>query len=109
MNASLGESLTALRAAKPNSALFHKAKFGTALSPAMTKKAPDWVPSLYGGEREIRTLVGVLAQTRFPVVRLRPAQPSLHSRLMYYSIALKKNQEVFEIFLKYFFDCLKSS
>ena len=33
----------------------------------------------YGGEKEIRTLVGVLAQTRFPVVRLRPTQPSLHA------------------------------
>ena len=33
----------------------------------------------HGGERGIRTLVGVLAQTRFPVVRLRPAQPSLHA------------------------------
>ena len=32
-----------------------------------------------GGEKEIRTLVGVLAQTRFPVVRLRPAQPSLRA------------------------------
>ena len=31
----------------------------------------------YGGERGIRTLDGVLAHTRFPVVRLRPAQPSL--------------------------------
>ena len=31
-----------------------------------------------GGEREIRTLGRVLAVTRFPVVRLRPAQPSLH-------------------------------
>ena len=31
----------------------------------------------HGGERGIRTLVGVLAQTRFPVVRLRPAQPPL--------------------------------
>ena len=30
-----------------------------------------------GGEKGIRTLVGVSAQTRFPVVRLRPAQPSL--------------------------------
>ena len=30
-----------------------------------------------GGERGIRTLVRVLAETRFPVVRLRPAQPSL--------------------------------
>ena len=31
-----------------------------------------------GGEREIRTLGTVLAVTRFPIVRLRPAQPSLH-------------------------------
>ena len=30
-----------------------------------------------GGERGIRTLGTVLAFTRFPVVRLRPAQPSL--------------------------------
>ena len=41
---------------------------------------PDWdIPFLYGGEKEIRTLVGVLAQTRFPVVRLRPTQPSLRA------------------------------
>ena len=33
----------------------------------------------FGGEREIRTLGRVLAYTRFPVVRLRPAQPSLHA------------------------------
>ena len=31
-----------------------------------------------GGERGIRTLGTVLAFTRFPIVRLRPAQPSLH-------------------------------
>ncbi len=31
----------------------------------------------HGGERGIRTLDGVLAHTRFPVVRLRPTQPSL--------------------------------
>ncbi len=31
-----------------------------------------------GGERGIRTLERVLAVTRFPIVRLRPAQPSLH-------------------------------
>ena len=33
---------------------------------------------LYGGEIGIRTLVRFTAVTRFPVVRLRPAQPSLH-------------------------------
>ena len=32
----------------------------------------------FGGERGIRTLERVLAVTRFPIVRLRPAQPSLH-------------------------------
>ena len=32
----------------------------------------------FGGKIGIRTLVGVLAQTRFPVVRLRPTQPSFH-------------------------------
>ena len=31
----------------------------------------------FGGERGIRTLGTVLGYTRFPVVRLRPAQPSL--------------------------------
>ena len=35
--------------------------------------------SITGGERGIRTLVRVLALTRFPVVRLRPAQPSLRA------------------------------
>ena len=31
----------------------------------------------YGGERGIRTLETLLTPTRFPIVRLRPAQPSL--------------------------------
>ena len=42
------------------------------------KTAPCWVLFFYGGETGIRTLERVLAVTRFPVVRLRPAQPSLH-------------------------------
>ena len=33
----------------------------------------------FGGERGIRTLERVLAVTRFPIVRLRPAQPSLQT------------------------------
>ena len=41
------------------------------------KKTPRGCLSFYGGERGIRTLGTVLAFTRFPVVRLRPAQPSL--------------------------------
>ena len=39
---------------------------------------PDNVEDINGGERGIRTLGWVLAIIRFPVVRLRPAQPSLH-------------------------------
>jgi hypothetical protein len=39
--------------------------------------------SLYfGGERGIRTLGTLLTFTRFPVVRLRPAQPSLHKMIL---------------------------
>ena len=34
--------------------------------------------SIFGGERGIRTLETLLTFTRVPVVRLRPAQPSLH-------------------------------
>ena len=33
----------------------------------------------YGGEKGIRTLDTFIGYTRFPIVRLRPAQPSLHS------------------------------
>ena len=32
----------------------------------------------YGGEKGIRTLDTFIGYTRFPIVRLRPAQPSLH-------------------------------
>ena len=32
----------------------------------------------YGGKKGIRTLEGFRGPTRFPVVRLRPAQPSFH-------------------------------
>ena len=64
---------------------------------------PDWdIPFLYGGEKEIRTLVGVLAQTRFPVVRLRPTQPSLRADL---GILSQNNPFVKSFFLF----CLKTS
>ncbi len=33
---------------------------------------------VFGGKRGIRTLERVLTVTRFPIVRLRPAQPSFH-------------------------------
>ena len=42
------------------------------------------IGSFFGGERGIRTLGRVLAVTRFPVVRLRPAQPSLRSLTQLY-------------------------
>ena len=45
-------------------------------SPILLKNSA--IQGFHGGEREIRTLGRVLAFTRFPVVRLRPAQPSLH-------------------------------
>ena len=43
----------------------------------------------FGGKIGIRTLVGVLAQTRFPVVRLRPTQPSFHRVVFYHKILIK--------------------
>ncbi len=36
----------------------------------------------FGGKRGIRTLGGFQAHTRFPVVRLRPAQPSFHMEVL---------------------------
>ena len=36
----------------------------------------------FGGKRGIRTLGGFMAHTRFPVVRLRPAQPSFHVEVL---------------------------
>ena len=58
----------------------------------------------YGGEREIRTLGTVLAFTRFPVVRLRPTQPSLHDlSIIAHSISkIKRFLKVFLFFLDFF-------
>ena len=42
----------------------------------------------FGGKRGIRTLGTVLAFTRFPVVRLRPAQPSFHIKFKRFSLVL---------------------
>ncbi len=75
---------------------------------SIEKKVPYWVPFLYGGERGIRTLGRVLADTRFPVVRLRPAQPSLQVAHSFTIIShiIKKiktlNQNIFVNF-KHFF------
>ena len=54
-----------------------------------TKKKNGWIPLFYAiqpffwliilsGQRGIRTLDTLLTYTRVPVVRLRPAQPSVH-------------------------------
>ena len=58
--------------------------------------ASDHACSDFGGERGIRTLETLLTPTRFPIVRLRPAQPSLHGRdnAAYYNHFLSIRQEV---------------
>ena len=68
-----------------------------------TKKAPTRVLFRFGGERGIRTLGTVLAFTRFPIVRLRPAQPSLHL-LDFYIISqkYKKSSPFLKFFLVFF-------
>ena len=55
-----------------------------------------------GGERGIRTLVRVLAETRFPVVRLRPAQPSLQTRSLVHLAVLLLHFGDFNIILHFF-------
>ena len=61
------------------------------------------VPCFYGGESEIRTHGTVLAFTRFPVVRLRPAQPSLHIDLTIISQEKIKIKSFFKKILKIVF------
>ena len=47
------------------------------------KPAEHWFHGLFhGGERGIRTLGAFMGHTRFPVVRLRPAQPSLRGAIL---------------------------
>lgn len=40
----------------------------------------------FGGEEGIRTLETLLTPTRFPIVRLRPAQPPLHAQIIEISL-----------------------
>ena len=80
--------------------LFCSLRSNPSLSAVWKKKEPpDWVVLLFGGERGIRTLGTVLAFTRFPIVRLRPAQPSLHL-LDFYIISQKYKKS--SPFLKFF-------
>ena len=43
------------------------------------KSDPTGWDHFFGGKRGIRTLGAFIGHTRFPVVRLRPAQPSFHN------------------------------
>ena len=54
-------------------------RLGTSVRQYKTSITCGWCSFCIGGEREIRTLGTGLPHTRFPVVRLRPAQPSLHA------------------------------
>ena len=64
------------------------------------KESPLLWRLFFGGKRGIRTLGAFIGHTRFPVVRLRPAQPSFHrcyslrtlnsQALYYYSTSQKK-------------------
>lgn len=47
----------------------------------------------YGGEKGIRTLEALSTLTRFPIVRLRPAQPPLRKALDHYNEKRRKCQE----------------
>ena len=61
------------------------------------------VVDTFGGERGIRTLETLLTPTRFPIVRLRPAQPSLQiysvkHRLNSITNIMTRGQHFFRIF-----------
>ena len=65
-----------------------RALSGSNPSQDIKKAIPYWYCFLGGGERGIRTLETLSTPTRFPVVRLRPAQPSLHNKKLSYFKAL---------------------
>ena len=86
-------------------------KNGSSILPFLrytTKTAHDiFLSWAYGGKKGIRTLEGFRGPTRFPVVRLRPAQPSFHifscaapDCMSYYSNTNFKCQALFCIFLQ---------
>ena len=57
-----------------------------------------------GGEREIRTLGTGLPHTRFPVVRLRPAQPSLRADfgiILLFCLFVKNFRKFSQIFFSF--------
>ena len=64
---------------------------------------PFGIPSLFGGKGGIRTLGRVLADTRFPVVRLRPAQPPFRTQALTLYHARNKKSTPFSILFEKFF------
>ena len=67
---------------------------------------PNGMPFLLGGKGGIRTLGRVLADTRFPVVRLRPAQPPFRTQaLTLYHAGNKKSTPFLRLFKKIFIFC----
>ena len=84
---------------------------GVLIPPLNTKKQNTQKGVLFfGGEKGIRTPERVLAVTRFPIVRLRPAQPSL--RISYSLLQATKAlyfifKEKSSIILKNFNFCFK--
>ena len=76
------------------------------------KKRTLYSVRFFGGKRGIRTLGAFMGHTRFPVVRLRPAQPSFHrwdllctsvlTVLIYYNRAKMICQHLFSSFFNFF-------
>ena len=65
----------------------------------------------HGGEREIRTLGTGLPHTRFPVVRLRPAQPSLRADfaiISHLSFFVNTFFTLFYLFLLLVWNCISA-
>ena len=62
----------------------HPFGFESPVKPFLNEKNPQasQLTDFSGGKRGIRTLGGFMAHTRFPVVRLRPAQPSFHVEVL---------------------------
>ena len=73
-------------ACKPSTGRFASLRSNPSSDVLETKKHPFWDAFSFGGKGGIRTLGRVLADTRFPVVRLRPAQPPFHCAPVLYHI-----------------------
>ena len=76
-----------------------------------TKRTPEWVSLLFGGEGGIRTLELLLTVTRFPIVRARPAtrllpvKDALSWALDYYSQLILTCQGRNDNFFQFYKKC----